>query len=407
MQTADHHASRIVITGLGAITPLGIGAERLLAGWRDGEVAIRDGEALCSTFEPTDYLTKKEARRTDRFAQLAMAASDEAVRQAWPGGIPDSAAGRVACVVATGVGGVESLEEDIETLRRHGPRRVSPLGVPRLMANAGSAMVAMRHALVGESFGLVSACASGTQVIGAGARMLRSGEADAVVVGASDGRTTAFTSAAYNLMGATSKVGVSRPFDRRRDGFVPGEGAAFLILERYDEAVARGAEILAEIRGYGASSDAHHLTAPHPEGRGAKQAMNNALVDAGVAADEVDYVNAHGTSTQLNDRIETTALKAVFGQHAHRIPVSSLKSSVGHLQGAAGAAEAVATVLALRARIAPPTLGLEEPDEGLDLDYVPGVAKPLPRAAERPTLTAISNSFGFGGHNATLVVTTV
>lgn len=392
---------RIAITGLGAVSPLGRGARTLFERWRDGEVAIRDGEAVCVDFEPRDFLSKKEARRTDRFAQLALAASDEAVHDAWPDGAP--AGEGVACVVATGVGGVSSLEEDIETLREHGPARVSPLGIPRLMANAASAMVAMRHGFTGESFGLVSACASGAQIIGAGARMVQWG-AEAVLVGAADGRTTAFTQAAYSLMGATSQLGVSRPFDRRRDGFVPGEGAAFMVLEPYEAASARGAQIAGELLGYGASSDAHHLTAPHPEGRGAIQAMQSALEDAGVDPDQIDYVNAHGTSTPLNDRIETSALKQVLGDHAHRVPVSSLKSSVGHLQGAAGAAEVLVTLLALREQVAPPTLGLEQPEEGLDLDYVPWEAKPLPDSERTGGLIGMSNSFGFGGHNATVVI---
>lgn len=395
---------RIAITGVGGVSPLGVGAQALLDRWVEGVVAIEDGAAICRDFVPGDFLTKKQVHRTDRFAQLAMAASDEALAQAAGSGELPAAPERTACILATGVGGLLSLEEDIETLRVRGPRMVSPLGVPRLMANAASAMVAMRHGLRGESYGLVSACASGSQAIGASARMLASGEADAVVAGAADGRATNFTSAAYRLMGATSRLGVSRPFDVRRDGFVPGEGAAILVLETFEKAAARGAAVLGELLGYGASSDAHHLTAPHPEARGAIQAITNALHRAGIAPADVDLINAHGTSTLLNDRTETLAIKAVFGEGAYALPISSLKGSIGHLQGAAGAAEAIATLLSLKARVAPPTLGLEEPDPELDLDYVPGRARALPGAAERPALTAISNSFGFGGHNATLVI---
>jgi 3-oxoacyl-[acyl-carrier-protein] synthase II len=395
---------RIAITGLGAVTPVGLTAPALLDGCVEGVVAIEDGEAVCRDFVATDFLSKKEARRTDRFAQLAMAASDEALAQAAGQGELPAAPERTACVLATGVGGLLSLEEDIETLRLRGPEMVSPLGVPRLMGNAAAAMVAMRHGVRGESYGLVAACASGAQAIGAAARMLYSGEADAVIAGGADSRTTRFTGAAYSLMGATSRLGISRPFDVRRDGFVPGEGAGILILERYDTAQARGATILGEILGYGASSDAHHLTAPHPEGRGAVQAMRAALAHAGIAPQDVDYINAHGTSTPLNDRTETMAIKEVFGEHAHAMPVSSVKGGIGHLQGAAGAAEVVVTLLALRARVAPPTLGLEQPDEDLDLDYVPARARALPGPDKRKELTAISNSFGFGGHNATVVI---
>jgi 3-oxoacyl-[acyl-carrier-protein] synthase II len=243
--------------------------------------------------------------------------------------------------------------------------------------------------------------------------MLQCGEADAVVAGGSEAGLTPLARAAFSALDALSQTGVSRPFDARRDGFVMGEGAAVMVLERADAARARGARVLGTIRGYGASSDAHHLTAPRDDGRGQAAAMTAALADAGVAAEQIDYVNAHGTSTPLNDRAETQAIKLALGEHAMRIPVSSTKSAIGHLLGAAGAVEAVATLLALRDRIAPPTLGLSEPDEGLDLDYVPGAARPLTRRGDGATgasgergsdgpVLALSNSFGFGGHNAVL-----
>jgi 3-oxoacyl-[acyl-carrier-protein] synthase II len=261
----------------------------------------------------------------------------------------------------------------------------------------------MRHGLRGQVYGVVSACAAGAHAIGAGMRMIQSGDADAAVVGGSEAALTALSSAAFAAMDATSTSGVSRPFDARRDGFVMGEGAGVLILEALDAAEERGAEAIGELLGYAATADAHHLTAPEPEGRGAARAIERALADAGVEPEELDYVNAHGTSTPLNDRAETVALKAALGESAHEVPVSSAKSAIGHLLGAAGAVEAVATVLALRERVAPPTLGYAEVDEGLDLDYVPDGPRPLSPEGDgdRPAV-GISNSFGFGGHNAVL-----
>jgi 3-oxoacyl-[acyl-carrier-protein] synthase II len=259
----------------------------------------------------------------------------------------------------------------------------------------------MRHGLRGPSFAVSSACASGAHAIGTGLRMLQCGEADAVLTGGSEAGLTPLARAAFSALDALSPTGISRPFDARRDGFVMGEGAAVLVLEREDRARARGARVLGTVRGYGASSDAHHLTAPREDGAGQAAAMAAALGDAGVGAEELAYVNAHGTSTPLNDRAETHALKLALGEHAGRIPVSSTKSAIGHLLGAAGAVEAVATLLALRDRVAPPTLGLSEPDAELDLDYVPDSARPLATVEGQPVL-ALSNSFGFGGHNAVL-----
>jgi 3-oxoacyl-[acyl-carrier-protein] synthase II len=268
------------------------------------------------------------------------------------------------------------------------------------MANAAAGVVAMRHGLLGQSFGTVSACAAGAHAIGTAARLIAYGDADAVVTGGTESTLTPLATAAFERMEATSREGISRPFDRRRDGFVMGEGAGVLVLEEESAARARGARVLARVRGYGATSDAHHLTAPEPNGRGAARAIELALADAGVRPEEVAYVNAHGTSTPLNDRSETEAIKVALGERARDVPVSSTKSAIGHLLGAAGAVEAIATVLALRDRVAPPTLNYEQPDDGLDLDYVPGAARPLPNG-DRPPL-AISNSFGFGGHNAVL-----
>jgi 3-oxoacyl-[acyl-carrier-protein] synthase II len=412
---------RVVITGVGAVTPLGVGADALLDRWIAGECGIADGAGRCDAFEPTEHLTRKEARRADRFTQLAVVAADEALGHAgWADDAPDPE--RTGCVVGTGIGGLGSLEEQVGVLRERGPSAVSPLSVPLMMGNAAAAAVAMRHGLHGQTYGVVSACAAGAHAIGAAMRMIRGGDADAVVCGGAEATLTPIAIAAFAAMAATSETGISRPFDARRDGFVMGEGAGALVLEEADAAERRGARVLGEVLGYAATSDAHHLTAPDPEGREAARAITLAMADAGVAADEVDYVNAHGTSTPLNDRSETEALKAALGEPVERIPVSSTKSAIGHLLGAAGAVEAVATVGALERGVAPPTLGYGEPDEGLDLDYVPNEARPLATASGngktsrlnngearlRPSDSAsqrhvaISNSFGFGGHNAVL-----
>lgn len=396
---------RVVITGTGAVTPLGVGADALFDRWAAGESGIIDGDASCREFDPLEFLSRKEARRSDRFAQLALSASDEALAGAGWSELPYDS-NRIGCVVGTGIGGIGSLMEQAEVLRVKGAKAVSPLAVPLMMANAGSAAVAMRHGLHGESFGVVSACAAGAHAIGTAVRMVRDGSADAVVTGGAESAMTGVAIAAFGSMGATSPTGISRPFDARRDGFVMGEGAGILVLEEAGQAEARGAKILGEIVGYGGTSDAHHLTAPDPEGAGSARAIRLALEDAGLTPDEIDYVNAHGTSTPLNDRSETGALKLALGDAAGRIPVSSTKSVVGHLMGAAGAVEAVVTTTILNRRIAPPTVGLEQFEEGLDLDYIPGEARSLDGDGSDGghRLHAISNSFGFGGHNAVLCI---
>ena len=393
--------TRIVVTGVGAVTPLGLGARKLFDRWMAGETGIEGLEAPCSDFEPTTHLSKKEARRADRFTQLAMVAGDEAMASAgWDDGLPYDPA-RIGCVVGTGIGGLGTMEHGHDMLRDEGPGKVPPLSVPLMMGNAAPGVLAMRHGLRGPSYGVVSACAAAGHAIGTAMRMIQHGEADAVMTGGAEAALTPLSRAAFAALDATSPTGQSRPFDRRRDGFVMGEGAGILILEDEERARERGATILGIVRGYGASSDAHHLTAPEVAGSGATAAMRIAIADAGLTPADIDYVNAHGTSTPLNDRAETVAIKNALGDHAQRVPVSSTKSAIGHLLGAAGAAEAIATLYALQERVAPPTLGYEEPEEDLDLDYVP-VAKPL-QADGRPPI-AMSNSFGFGGHNAVLVL---
>lgn len=391
----------VVITGVGAVTPLGVGARTLHERWSAGNSGIRDGEAPCADFEPTDHMSAKQARRADRSTQLAIAAGNEALADAgWEDGLPYDAE-LIGCVLGTGIGGIGTIESNHDQLRDTGAGSVSPLAVPLMMGNAGSAALSLQHGLRGPVFSVVSACAAGSHAIGTALRMIQHGEAEAVVTGAAEAPLTPLSRACFEKMGAISPSGVSRPFDARRDGFVMGEGSGVLVLEAGDSARARGARILGTVRGYGSTGDAHHITAPHSEGRGGARAMQVALRDAGVDAEHVDYVNAHGTSTQLNDRAETLALKTVFGDRATEIPVSSTKSAIGHLLGAAGAVEAVATALALRDRIAPPTIGWEEAEEGLDLDYVAGSARALEMSNGRQPV-ALSNSFGFGGHNATL-----
>ncbi|MEO6859669.1 MAG: beta-ketoacyl-ACP synthase II [Solirubrobacteraceae bacterium] len=392
---------KVVVTGVGAVSPLGIGAVPLHERWAEGVVGIADGAGGCRDFEPKQFLSTKEARRLDRFAQFAVVASGEALDQAgWDGESPYDST-RIGCVVATGIGGIDTVETQHDVMRDRGAKMVAPLGIPMYMPNAAAAAVSMKHGLRGQSYGVVSACASGGHALGAALRMIQYGDADAAVCGGAEATLTEFGFACFNAIQALSPTGISRPFDARRDGFVMGEGAGMLVLEEADAAKARGATILAELVGYGSTSDAFHLTAPEPTGRPASRAIELALTDAGATPAEVDYVNAHGTSTPLNDAAETAALKLALGEHAHRVPISSTKSSIGHLLGAAGAVEAVATIRTLITGVIAPTLGYEEPDPELDLDYVPGESRPLITGNGHPPL-AISNSFAFGGHNVAL-----
>jgi 3-oxoacyl-[acyl-carrier-protein] synthase II len=394
---------KVVITGVGAVTPLGVGARTLHERWTAGQSGIEDGYGRTSEFEPKDHLSIKEVRRSDRYTQLALAAAKEALEDAgWEDGPPGDPE-RAACVIGTGIGGIGTLENQHIIMRDQGAERISPLSIPLLMANAACGVVAMTHDLRGQSFGTVSACAAGAHAIGMAERLIRYGDADCVVTGGSEAAITPLATAAFGRMDALSDSGISRPFDLRRDGFVMGEGAGILVLEEEEAAKERGARILGVLRGYASTSDAHHLTAPDPSGRGAAKAIELALKDADLGADDVVYVNAHGTSTPLNDRAETQALKTALGEErAKQVPVSSTKSAIGHLLGAAGAVESIATLLALRDRIAPPTLNYEEQEEGLDLDYVPREARPLVNG-DTPAI-GLSNAFGFGGHNAVLVL---
>jgi len=389
---------RVVITGVGAVTPLGVGAGNSFKRWVAGESGIEDGLGRCDAFEATDFLSKKEVRRADRFTQLSIAAAQEALFQA---GFEDGLTidpERVGCIMGTGVGGVHTIEAGYDVLREKGTAGVSPQVVPMMMPNAGAGTLALRYGLQGPSHTVASACAAGADAIGTAARLIRMGEADAIVAGGSEAALTSLARAAFENMGATSSSGISRPFDARRDGIVMGEGAGVLVLEDAEIAQKRGQPVLGEVLGFGASSDAHHITAPQPEGNGAARAIQRALEDAGLGPDDLDYVNAHGTSTPLNDRAETRALEQALGEAAKRTPVSSTKSVTGHTLGAAGAIEAALTLLALREGMTPPTVGWEQREEGMDLDYVPE-ARPL-KPKDGDGAVAISNAFGFGGHNA-------
>ena len=404
---------RVVVTGLGAITPLGIGAEpywqALLAG-RSGVSPVEDFDcsaiatriaAQVKDFRAEDYLDRKEAKRMDRFAQFAAAASKMAVADA---GLPitDATRARVGVFIGSGIGGIATFEEQHRKLIEGGLGRVSPFFIPMMIANMGTGNVAKLLGAQGPSETAVTACATSTNSIGDAYLVIKRGEADAVVAGGAEAAVVPISMAGFSNMKAMTTRNddpehASRPFDVGRDGFILGEGSGIVVLEELETAQARGAKIYAEVIGYGMSNDAYDMVHPAPEGAGAARAMTAALKSACIPADAVGYINAHGTSTPAGDVLEVQAIKSVFGAHARRLAVSSTKSMTGHLLGAAGAIEAIATVLALQRGILPPTMNLEIPDPECDLDFVPN------KPREQQVDIAVSNSFGFGGHNATLV----
>ena len=404
---------RVVITGMGAVTPVGNDVDSFWAGLLAGrsgvglitrydasEQAVRIA-AEVKGFDAAALLGAKQAKRTDRFTQLVLVAADQAVADA---GLSFAGSnGHVGVIVGTGIGGLGTLLDNVEVMRERGPRRVSALMAPMMMPNAGAGEVAIRYGIHGLAMSLNSACATGSNAIGEAALRIRQGLAEVVICGGGESVVHPLTLAAFSNMGAVSTRNdeperASRPFDADRDGFVMGEGAGVLVVESLEHAQKRGAHIHAELLGYGASCDAFHITAPDEDGTGAARSMQAALDDAGLRPDQIDYINAHGTSTPLNDPIETRAIHAVFGEHARELPVSATKSMTGHLMGAAGAVEAVACVKTLQSGLAHPTINYETPDPACDLDYVPNQAREVhPR-------TALSNSFGFGGHNATLIL---
>ena len=405
---------RVFVTGAGIVSPLGNDIEsfwaHLIAGQSGaGPITRFDASGYETRFacEVKDFTTdgivdRKDAKRMDRFAQFAVVASHQAMKNA---NLDLEAVNRdrVGVVMGSGIGGMETFEAQHAVLLERGPGRISPFFIPMMISDMAAGQVSIQFGLRGPNFATVSACASGAHAIGEALRLMRSGDADVVVAGGAEATITPMALAGFSSSRALSTRNddpqrASRPFDLDRDGFVIGEGAGVLVLETEDHARRRGAPLLCELGGYGASADAYHLTAPSEDGNGAARAMSRALKDAGIPAEDVEYINAHGTSTPAGDPAEVRAVKSVFGDHARRLLVSSTKSMTGHLLGAAGGLEAVVTALALSRGVVPPTINLERPDPQCDLDFVPNQARP------RAVKAALSNSFGFGGHNVTLAV---
>ncbi len=406
---------RVVITGLGPVTPIGVGAEA----FHRAQLAGKSGVRRITRYDPdayklpvriaaeTDveveaYLDKKEIRRLDRFVQLALIGAELAIQDA---GLDLDALDktRIGTLIGSGIGGIQTWEDQFKVYFERGPHRLSPFFIPMVIANMASGHVAMKYGLMGPSSTVVTACATGTDAVGNAYRILKAGLADVMLTGGTEAAVTPMAIGGFAVMKALSTRNdeperASRPFTKSRDGFVLGEGAGILVLETLEHAKKRGAKIYAEVVGFGQSADAHHITEPHPEGLGAVLAIEAALREAGVAPEEVGYVNAHGTSTPYNDRVEVLALKKVFGEHAKKLAVSSTKSMTGHLLGAAGAVEAIATAQALDRGVLPPTINYDDPDPELDLDFVPNEPR------EVQVEYALSNSFAFGGQNAVLLL---
>lgn len=404
---------RAFVTGIGVLSPLGLDTcatwAAAVAGQSGvGHITLFDASSFDTRiaaevkgFDPFAHLDRKEAKRFDRFSQFAVVAAQEAVRHASlnPADVDPY---EVAVLLGTGVGGTTSLAAQFDLLREKGPARVSPFLGVHMLSDMAAAIVSMHFGFKGGSCALVSACSSGADAIGHALRLLQSGSAEIVIIGGSEAAICPLSVASFGIMGALSRrnddpATASRPFDMQRDGFVIGEGAAILVLESERSVKTRCVTPLAELAGYGATSDAYHVSAPDPTGVSAGRAVKSALADAGLTPEDVDYVNAHGTSTPLNDKTETLVLKEVFGDHVHRIAISSTKSMTGHLLGAAGALEAAFCVQAILTGTIPPTINLVNPDPECDLDYTPGCAR------HRPVAVAVNNSFGFGGHNSVLV----
>jgi 3-oxoacyl-[acyl-carrier-protein] synthase II len=404
---------RVVVTGLGAITPIGNNIVDYWQGLASGKNGISTVTRFDASghdcriagevrgFDPEEYVDRKDAKRMDRFAQFGVAASLQALKDSGLEITPVNAA-QIGVLIGTGIGGLKVLEDQHEILMTKGPKRCSPFMIPMMIANMAAGLTAIHTGAQGPNSCTVTACAAGSNAIGDAFRMVQRGYAQAMISGGTEAAVTPLSFAGFASARAMSRRNddpehASRPFDRDRDGFVLGEGAGIMILENLEHAKARGAKIYAEIVGYGATCDAYHMTAPSPEGEGAVRAMSLALKDGNITPDLVDYINAHGTSTPANDPTETKAIKKVLGEYAHKVAVSSTKSMTGHLLGGSGGIEAVATVLAMENNCAPPTINLENPDPECDLDYVANQSRQM------PINVAASNSFGFGGHNVTLV----
>ncbi|MCY8202250.1 beta-ketoacyl-ACP synthase II [Bacillus sp. N12A5] len=403
---------RVVVTGLGALSPLGNDVD---TSWNNaingvsgiGPITRVDAEeypakvaAELKDFNVEDYMDKKEARKMDRFTQYAVVAAKMAVEDA-DLHITDEIAPRVGVWVGSGIGGLETLESQFEIFLTKGPRRVSPFFVPMMIPDMATGQISIALGAKGVNSCTVTACATGTNSIGDAFKVIQRGDADVMVTGGTEAPLTRMSFAGFSANKALSTnpdpKTASRPFDKNRDGFVMGEGAGIIVLEELEHALARGAKIYGEIVGYGSTGDAYHITAPAQDGEGGARAMQEAIKDAGIAPEDIDYINAHGTSTYYNDKYETMAIKTVFGEHAHKLAVSSTKSMTGHLLGAAGGIEAIFSILAIKEGVIPPTINIQTPDEECDLDYVPDEAR-------RQDLNyVLSNSLGFGGHNATLI----
>ena len=410
---AESNGRRVVITGMGAVTPLGKDVASSWAGVVAGRSAVVPISTFDTTgypcriagevrgFDATDYLDAKDARRTDRFVQFSLVATQEALHDASLE-VTEERADLTGVYIGTGIGGLITLTEQIKVLDERGVRRVSPFLVPMMIADMASGQVSIDVGARGPNMGIVSACSSGAHAIGEAYEVIRRGDAEAMITGGTEGSIVPIGLAGFCASRALTKQNdeperASRPFDAKRDGFVPAEGAGIIILESLEHAEARGARIHAELVGYGATADAFHITLPAKGGAGARRAMERALHKADLDVSEVDYINAHGTSTEANDRLETHAVKTLFGDYAERLPISSTKSMIGHTLGAAGGIEAIFTIKALLDDVLPPTINYEHPDPACDLNYIPNEARPA------PVDVAMSNSFGFGGHNASLV----
>lgn len=403
---------RVVVTGVGAVTPLGNDIETTWSGIKEGKSGVGmltrlDADLFAAKvaaevkdFDIEKYISKKDARKMDRFTHYALAASIMAVEDANLT-ITEEIGLRTGVWIGSGIGGMETYEAQFRLFLEKGARRVSPFFIPMMIPDMAAGQVSIHFGAKAINSCTVTACASGTNSIGDAFKVIERGDADVMITGGAESPITTMSIAGFCSNTAltlnTDPEKASRPFDANRDGFVIGEGAGIIILEEYEHAVARGAKIYAEIIGYGSTGDAHHITAPAPGGEGAARAMKQALADAGVTPDQVDYINAHGTSTPYNDEFETLAVKSVFGEHAYKLAMSSTKSMTGHLLGAAGGIEAIFTVLALKEGILPPTTNLDTPDPVCDLDYVPNVAR------KADIQYAMSNSLGFGGHNASIL----
>ena len=404
---------RVVVTGMGAVSPLGLTVQSTWDGMVAGcsgvdRITAFDPEgfeaqiaAQVDGFDPYNYMDRKDTRRMDRFSQFAVAAAREAVGQAFLD-LEGPLSERTAVLVGSGVGGILTLSQQYDVLHEQGPGRVNPFLIPMMLVDMAGGQVSIMLGARGPSYCTVTACATGSDNIGTAADLIRRGIVDAAICGGSEAPICPIAVSGFSACKALSRhnhdpQGASRPFDAERDGFIIGEGGALMVLERLEHALDRGAEPLAELVGYGASSDASHITQPAPFGEGGARAMRQALEAARLRPEEIDYLNAHGTSTPLNDRLETQAVKSVFGEATRKLPISSTKSMTGHLLGASGALEAVACVMAIRTGVVPPTINQTHPDEECDLDYVPNVAR------EHPVGVAMTNAMGFGGHNSCLI----